>query len=112
MKEQVSNLGKYKDFLFTVEVKFSVSTESLETWVKAFRGDREVGHAIFWDENGVLYPLSVMLDDDVQRQGLGTAMYVWAERVRKMTIIPSMDQKEPGKKFWAQPDRPFGNPTK
>lgn len=110
MIEQLSDLGKYGEFLLSVEVKFSEMTGFLETWIIASRAGRKVGHAIFSDEDGFLYPLSVMLDDDVQQQGLGTAMYVWAERVRRMTIVPSRDQKLPATNLWAQPDRPFGNP--
>jgi hypothetical protein len=112
LKGQVSDVGRFKDYLLSVEVKFSELTGFLETWVIAFRAGIKVGHAIFCDESASLYPLSIMLDDDVQRQGLGTAMYVWAERVRTMTIIPSRDQKPLGRLFWAQPERPFGNPQK
>jgi hypothetical protein len=52
--------------------------------------------------------MSLDITATYRRQGLATAMYVYAERETGYTVIPSTEQTPEGKKLWSQPDRPFG----
>lgn len=45
---------------------------------------------------------------DYRRQGIGTAMYSWAEELSGLTIMPATQHSELAEEFWNQPDRPFG----
>jgi hypothetical protein len=47
--------------------------------------------------DGSLYPLSTALEYSIQKRGVATAMYVFAERETGLMIVPSGDQKPPGK---------------
>jgi hypothetical protein len=76
------------------------------------RTRKDLGHAIFADIDGSLYPLSTALEHSIQKRGVATAMYVFAERETGLMIVPSGDQKPPGKVLWAQKNRGYtGIPT-
>jgi RimJ/RimL family protein N-acetyltransferase len=51
---------------------------------------------------------SVIVHPEHQRKGLATAMYQHAEKISQASSVPSEGRFEPGKKFWSQPNRPFG----
>ncbi len=52
---------------------------------------------------------SVVVDPNYQRQGIASAMYMYAEKELNMKFIKSDDVLTPaGKKFWNNPNRKFG----
>jgi GNAT superfamily N-acetyltransferase len=74
----------------------------------------EVGEALFREKGSALHPIdgtgnfSVWVDEEHQRKGLGSAMYVLAEKKSGLKIIRSDIQEPDGEAFWNQPNRKFG----
>lgn len=73
-----------------------------------------VGTALFIPQqsidlkSNVLVPYRVEVDQHHRRKGLASAMYSAAEKNWKKKIERNNAQDQDGKKFWSQPNRPFG----
>jgi GNAT superfamily N-acetyltransferase/8-oxo-dGTP pyrophosphatase MutT (NUDIX family) len=88
--------------------------------VGAFQGKEEIGSAVFRIVGDNIRPVSnaearefglssgTAVNPEHQRQGIATALYVHAEKASGKKVIPSTDQTDDARKFWAQPNRPFG----
>jgi L-amino acid N-acyltransferase YncA len=104
----VSPDGRYKDFQLTIEHGKSYIGTPMVT-VRALKDGTPLGYVTFAKrEDKKLDPMSLDITATYHRQGLATAMYVYAERQTGYTVIPSTEQTPAGKSLWAQPDRPFG----
>jgi GNAT superfamily N-acetyltransferase len=66
------------------------------------------GSAEFVIQDGHLRSANTEVEKEYQRQGLATAMYVFAEEEIGMKTVPHNDQTPAGQKLWRQKDRPFG----
>jgi 8-oxo-dGTP pyrophosphatase MutT (NUDIX family)/GNAT superfamily N-acetyltransferase len=80
--------------------------------------DDEVGHALVYHHGLPTDPTppkmmvsDVEVDEEHQRQGLATQMYVLAEKLAGKKLHPYPEQYDDGKALWSQPNRPFGIPT-
>lgn len=78
------------------------------------RGE-EIGHAEVYhhglpqDPGGTKMMVSnVLVEPAHRRRGVASAMYQLAEKLSGKKLHPYPEQKAPGKKLWAQPERPFG----
>jgi len=70
----------------------------------------EVGDALIYvEDKRTLFPRDVNVDENHRRQGLASAMYEYAEKIKKRKLRPSGDQTSEAQKLWSQPNRPFGN---
>jgi hypothetical protein len=66
------------------------------------------GSVDFAIRDGHLESSNTEVDPEFQRQGLATAMYVFAENEIGMKAVPHRDQSPAGQALWRQKDRPFG----
>lgn len=85
---------------------------SIELLVEVRFGDRVIGKANFTDDGYCAYCQNVKTEPNFQRQGVATAIYVFAEAVlnRKLTNYWGDDphQSADAKALWATLHRPFG----
>ncbi len=69
----------------------------------------EITDAPSWPlRHGRLHVDSVHVNPPYRRQGLATAMYVWAEKLTGRKFAPSQKQSHYAVALWSQPSRPFG----
>jgi GNAT superfamily N-acetyltransferase len=92
--------------------------------VSAYFGKREVGSAVFIHFGDIIKPLDeeesrsfsisqgAFVHLNYRRQGVATAMYLHAEKVTGLNLIPAQDQTFDAKELWAQNQRPFGKKLK
>lgn len=78
------------------------------TVVTARCGDAHAGYVEFVHQRGKLRACNLEVATAFRRQGLATAMYVFAETHTGMRAVPHDDQSADGQAFWAQNKRPFG----
>jgi hypothetical protein len=79
--------------------------------VKAMKGGREVGKLNFIKSKfkPVLKATIVTVDPAYRRQGIGSSMYVYAEKELGMKFVKSDEVLTPdGKSIWNDPNRKFG----
>jgi hypothetical protein len=76
--------------------------------VRATKDGVEVGNAIFDKSYQHIFARKVRVEEAERRQGLASAMYVFAEKRGKGVVHPSRAQSEEGQGLWSQPSRPFG----
>lgn len=84
--------------------------ESIDSYhrIGVFKGRELVGEFSFTEESSQLYPEGVYVNLPHRRQGLATAMYILAEKRFGKKVVPAKGNSAAAKKFWAQPNRPFG----
>lgn len=78
--------------------------------VRAFDNEdgTEIGNVSFMPSNGKLVG-SIDVRSDKRRQKVGTEMYKFVEEIMDQQITPDTPHTDLASKFWAQPDRQFGN---
>lgn len=114
----------YKHFKLTTELTWHESGDVVDEeydWnavtVRAYDttkpGNTEngkfAGSVDFVVQGGHLISANTEIEDDYLRQGIATALYVYAERETGMTAEPHRMQSQEGREFWSQKDRPFGS---
>jgi len=79
--------------------------------VYATKGGKEVGRLDFIKSKfkPVLKASAVSVDPSHRRQGIGSSMYVYAEKELGMKFVKSEEVLTPdGKRLWSDPNRKFG----
>ena len=103
----------YENFLFESS-GYELSMKELEDGeyvVYAKKGSREVGKLNFIKSKfkPVLKATIVTVDPAHRRQGIGSSMYVYAEKELGMKFVRSDEVLTPdGKTIWNDPNRKFG----
>ncbi len=81
--------------------------------VKVVYGEIIVGEADFTDDGSIAYCQNIEVHPDYRRQGVATAIYVFAEKVFGKPLIDFWQndsaQSLEAKALWAQTNRPFGH---
>jgi hypothetical protein len=103
----------YESFLFESS-GYELSMKEIddnEYVVYAKKGSQEVGKLNFIKSKfkPVLKATIVTVDPAHRRQGIGSSMYVYAEKELKMKFVKSEEVLTPdGKSIWSDPNRKFG----
>lgn len=103
----------YESFLFESS-GYELSMKDLgdnEYVVYAKKGSQEVGRLNFIKSRfkPVLKGTTVTVDPAHRRQGIGSSMYVYAEKELGMKFVKSDEVLTPdGKRLWDNPNRKFG----
>jgi hypothetical protein len=75
-----------------------------------------IGEANFTDDGSFAFPQNVRVAPAYQRQGIATAIYVFAEKILEKPLYDfwadDPAQTSEAKALWAQPNRPFGDMSK
>lgn len=107
---QKGKRGDWQKEGYTLEHEKDGTTHTITAYDKAGNeaGFASFGHA----QDNTILPLIANVEKEHQRKGLATAMYKLAEEKsgRKVFWQPQLQSKQ-AKKFWNQPDRPFGQKT-
>ncbi|MBK5275871.1 MAG: N-acetyltransferase [Desulfuromonadales bacterium] len=74
---------------------------------------KDIAEAHFTDDGNSAYCQQVNIDENHQRKGIATAMYLYAETVLGRVLENFWDddpeyQSPAARALWAQPNRPFG----
>lgn len=81
--------------------------------VQVWHGRQIIGEAEFTDDGSVAYCRVAVTDLNFRRQGIASAMYVFAEKAMNRILTNHWDgdsfQTDDAKALWTQPNRPFGN---
>jgi hypothetical protein len=94
---------------YRLEQEISVFQELVVSVV--FEG-KQVGYADFSNDGMFAHCQNVQVANRHKRRGIGTAMYVFAEKVFGRPLSPLWEGNEnsaEAKALWSQPNRPFGN---
>lgn len=84
--------------------------------VRVMHGNSVIADADFTDDGFAPYCQNVRVDPKYQRQGVATAIFVFAEKVLGKSLHDfwgdDSKQTPEAKALWAQPKRPFGHPPR
>ena len=103
----------YESFLFESS-GYELSMKEIddnEYAVYATKGGQEVGKLNFIKSKykPVLKATIVTIDPAYRRQGIGSSMYIYAEKELGMKFVKSEEVLTPdGKSIWSDPNRKFG----
>ncbi len=109
----MKHIKTYESFLFESS-GYELSMKELEDneyVVYATKGGKEVGRLDFIKSKfkPVLKATAVTVDPVHRRQGIGSSMYVYAEKELGMKFVKSEEVLTPdGKRLWSDPNRKFG----
>jgi len=115
--EEVTATGDYKGFKLTAdhgwhELGDEVEEDGWTDWnlliVTAQKGTEFAGSAEFIVKDGKLIPNNTEVRPEFRRQGLATAMYVFAEKETGLPTRPHSIQSPEGRALWRQNNCPFG----
>jgi hypothetical protein len=79
--------------------------------IKAMIAEKELAKATFKEDNEKeIHRQNITVISDYQRQGIATAIYVFAECITEKKLINFWGDKKSkdGCRLWKQPNRPFG----
>ena len=73
-------------------------------------GDRVIGSLFYGKENPSDKTLkgAIEVRPEYRRQGIATALYVWAEQISGLKFQPDEPHTEAASALWGQKGRPFG----
>jgi hypothetical protein len=109
----MKNILTYEEFL-TESADWDLVMKEIdddEYVIKAIKGGKEIGKLNFIKSKfkPVLKATIVSVDPLYRRQGIGSSMYVYAEKELGMKFIKSDEVLTPdGKSIWNSPNRKFG----
>jgi ribosomal protein S18 acetylase RimI-like enzyme len=101
-------------FRYCIETEVEGKWTLIELNIQVCRGEEVVGAANFSDDGITAHCQNVGVVPGFQRKGIGTAIYVFAERILNRPLIDfwACDkdswQSQAARAFWSQPNRPFG----
>jgi hypothetical protein len=99
--------------MYRIEKQLKASTKLV---IMVMHRAKVVGCATFLDDGHNALPQDLQIEMPYRRQGIATAIYVFAEKVfaKPLTNLwewgDDPEQSPEAKAFWAQPNRPFGLP--
>ena len=112
-KRNMKNLLTFDEFLLESS-NYELTIKEIEDGeyvVKAIKGGKEVGKLNFIKSKfkPILKATIVSVDPAHRRQGIGSSMYVYAEKELGMKFVKSEEVLTPdGKSIWNSPNRKFG----
>jgi ribosomal protein S18 acetylase RimI-like enzyme len=107
---EVSPEGRFKNFTLSLEERTLANKPTVTISAYTMGEEIYVGHVTFVKrDDGKLEPVNLEVSYNYRRQGLATAMYMFAEQKTGCKIAPAVEQTSNGRRLWNQLNRPFGN---